>query len=465
MVNDMEPTTRSASGYVMFAIAATLGGINVLAVRISVGELAPFWAAGLRFSLAATLFIVITLALRLPWPRGRQLFLTIVNGLLGISLFYALAYWALVRVTAGTATVVLALVPLVTLLLASAHGFERLSRRAVAGSLLAVVGVTWIAIGPGEVTLALLPLLALVVAVVCVGESVIVSKMISANHPAITNAVSLTVGALTLLGMSAVSGEQWALPRTTPGDLVTRLSGDSRLSRVVRPRPACGPATDRIGHVVHVRPLPSGGDGARPMAGRRAGDDPGSHWCNRGDGRRVVRGTLPWLPGLAHIPGDRAHTGPRSRLIGGPSLAVGSASWPPPTRSFVSPSCWPRLSLATDLGTGQPMGHGLGTSLLAVAVARELGCGPEQIRHVQQVSLIRFLGCNADAGDTARMAGGNELTLDGGDRPDPHGEQRRDLASDRPNGRRRPTPGLACPSGGFGPDRQRGRRPKSVRAL
>jgi HD-GYP domain-containing protein (c-di-GMP phosphodiesterase class II) len=69
------------------------------------------------------------------------------------------------------------------------------------------------------------------------------------------------------------------------------------------------------------------------------------------------------------------------------------------------------LSLATDVGTGQPMGHGLATSLLAVAVAQELGCGLEQIRHVQQVSLIRFLGCNADAGDTARMAGGNEFTL------------------------------------------------------
>ncbi|HEU5113194.1 MAG TPA: HD domain-containing phosphohydrolase [Acidimicrobiia bacterium] len=69
------------------------------------------------------------------------------------------------------------------------------------------------------------------------------------------------------------------------------------------------------------------------------------------------------------------------------------------------------LSLATDLGTGQPMGHGLATSLLAVAVARELECRPEQIRHVQQVSLIRFLGCNADAGGTARMAGGNELNL------------------------------------------------------
>lgn len=69
------------------------------------------------------------------------------------------------------------------------------------------------------------------------------------------------------------------------------------------------------------------------------------------------------------------------------------------------------LSLATDLGTGQPLGHGLSTSLLAVAVARELGCGPDQVRHVQQVSLIRFLGCTSDADDTARMAGGDDLAL------------------------------------------------------
>jgi HD-GYP domain-containing protein (c-di-GMP phosphodiesterase class II)/DNA-binding CsgD family transcriptional regulator len=66
------------------------------------------------------------------------------------------------------------------------------------------------------------------------------------------------------------------------------------------------------------------------------------------------------------------------------------------------------LSLATDLGTGQPLGHGLSTSLLAVGVAHDLGCESEQIRHVQQVALIRFLGCTSDADDTARMAGGDE---------------------------------------------------------
>ena len=69
------------------------------------------------------------------------------------------------------------------------------------------------------------------------------------------------------------------------------------------------------------------------------------------------------------------------------------------------------LSLATDLGTGQPQGHGLRTSLLAVEVSRELGCDDAQIRHVQQVSLIRFLGCTSDSRDTARMSGGDDLSF------------------------------------------------------
>jgi HD-GYP domain-containing protein (c-di-GMP phosphodiesterase class II) len=67
------------------------------------------------------------------------------------------------------------------------------------------------------------------------------------------------------------------------------------------------------------------------------------------------------------------------------------------------------LSLATDLGTGQPLGHGLSTSHLALDLAREMGCPPEQARHVQQLALIRFLGCTSGASETARIAGDDEL--------------------------------------------------------
>lgn len=67
------------------------------------------------------------------------------------------------------------------------------------------------------------------------------------------------------------------------------------------------------------------------------------------------------------------------------------------------------LSLATDLGTGQPLGHGLRASLIAVDIARHMGLDPEIVRSVQQVSLLRFLGCTADAYETAQVTGGDEI--------------------------------------------------------
>ncbi len=209
----MSSMTRTGSTTALFAVAVTLGGSNFLAVRLSNRELDPFWGAGLRFSLAGLLFLIIALALRLSWPRGKQLAITIGYGMLGISLFYALMYWALVRVTAGAATVVLALVPLITLLLASAQGLERITRRAVAGSVLAVAGIAWMVLGEGGVALPIGAILALLAATLCVGQSVIVGKTISANHPAVTNAISLTTGAISLLGLSAITGERWLIPQ------------------------------------------------------------------------------------------------------------------------------------------------------------------------------------------------------------------------------------------------------------
>jgi hypothetical protein len=72
------------------------------------------------------------------------------------------------------------------------------------------------------------------------------------------------------------------------------------------------------------------------------------------------------------------------------------------------------ISLATDPGTGQPHLHGVRTSVLAVSVGRELGVGDAAVADVQQVALLRFLGCTADAAQTARMTGGDDLAFLGG---------------------------------------------------
>jgi HD-GYP domain-containing protein (c-di-GMP phosphodiesterase class II) len=69
------------------------------------------------------------------------------------------------------------------------------------------------------------------------------------------------------------------------------------------------------------------------------------------------------------------------------------------------------ISLATDLVTGQPMEHALETCRLSMSVAGELGLPAHVAADVYYVALLRFLGCTADAPETADYAGGDNLAL------------------------------------------------------
>ena len=69
------------------------------------------------------------------------------------------------------------------------------------------------------------------------------------------------------------------------------------------------------------------------------------------------------------------------------------------------------VSLATDLGTGQPLGHALRTCTIATALAEALGSEPDAVRTIHQFALLRFLGCTSDAAETAALVGGNDLAL------------------------------------------------------
>ena len=69
------------------------------------------------------------------------------------------------------------------------------------------------------------------------------------------------------------------------------------------------------------------------------------------------------------------------------------------------------LSLATDLGTGQPLEHGLRTCWLSLAAAERLGLDADARSCVYFVALLRFLGCTSDASETAALAGGDDLAF------------------------------------------------------
>jgi HD-GYP domain-containing protein (c-di-GMP phosphodiesterase class II)/DNA-binding CsgD family transcriptional regulator len=63
------------------------------------------------------------------------------------------------------------------------------------------------------------------------------------------------------------------------------------------------------------------------------------------------------------------------------------------------------LSLATDLGTGQPLEHALRVCLLSVQLSEALGLSEQERGDVYYVALLRALGCVADAHQVAARFG------------------------------------------------------------
>jgi drug/metabolite transporter (DMT)-like permease len=203
---------RDRVALVAFLATSVLAGGNAVGIRFSNRELAPLWGAGLRFSLATLVLWAIVAARRFPLPRGRALVGAILFGLINFGLNYALAYYALVRLHAGLAQTLLALVPLATLMLAVIEGQERLRLASVVGTLLALAGVAVISgLSLGE-TLPVLSLLAALGAVACFAQASILVRAFPPVHPVTMNALAMAVGAAFLLIASRVAGQPWEVP-------------------------------------------------------------------------------------------------------------------------------------------------------------------------------------------------------------------------------------------------------------
>jgi HD-GYP domain-containing protein (c-di-GMP phosphodiesterase class II) len=63
------------------------------------------------------------------------------------------------------------------------------------------------------------------------------------------------------------------------------------------------------------------------------------------------------------------------------------------------------LSLATDLGMGQPMEFALSSCILAVRLAEKSGYSEEALREVYYQALLRYIGCNAETDWLASIVG------------------------------------------------------------
>jgi drug/metabolite transporter (DMT)-like permease len=199
-------TLLAFSGVVLF------GGINAIAVKHMVLELAPFWSAASRFLAAGLILLVIALASRRAFPHGRSLAGAVVYGALGFAASYGLLYTALRDVPAGTAMVLIAMTPLFTFGLAIAHRQERFHLRGLLGALMAAAGIAIVFADQIGAAIPVGSLLLILLGTVAIAESGVIVKWIPKSDPFWTNAVAMLSGAILLLGLTVVFGEPYALP-------------------------------------------------------------------------------------------------------------------------------------------------------------------------------------------------------------------------------------------------------------
>jgi drug/metabolite transporter (DMT)-like permease len=197
-----------------FAGVVLFGGVNAIAVKASVAELAPLWSAGLRFIAAGLLLVGIVLATRRPFPRGRSLTGALLYGSVAFSGSFAFITPALRPggVPAGTAMVFMALVPLLTFGLTIAHGQERFRLQGLLGALIALGGVAVVVADQVGAAVPIGSILLVLPGLVFIAESGVILKWVPRSDPFATNAVAMLTGAAILLALSLVTGEAWALP-------------------------------------------------------------------------------------------------------------------------------------------------------------------------------------------------------------------------------------------------------------
>lgn len=195
-----------------FAGAVVIGGGNFVAVRFSNEDLDPLWGAAMCFVAASVLLFAIVAVRKLPLPRGRAAWGAAVYGLLGFGVSYAFLYYALVGLTAGTSSVILASTPLVTLALAVLHRQERFSVNGVIGGLLAIAGIGILSMSALGGDLSPRYFIAALLGVVAVSESSVIVKSFPKTHPVTTNAVGMAAGTALLLIASLAFGENWIVP-------------------------------------------------------------------------------------------------------------------------------------------------------------------------------------------------------------------------------------------------------------
>lgn len=220
--------SRPLSHWLLLVALAVVWGSSFGLTRVAVAELTPAMLVAGRNMIAACGLLLLVLMLRRAFPHGRRVWgYMLVIAVVGNMLPFLLISWGQQRIDSGLAGILMAVMPLLTLVLAHFHvPGERIVPQRLVGFLIGFVGILTL-IGPtalcdlggrGELLLAQLAVLG---GAVCYAVNAIVSRHKPASDPWSTSALVLSMAWLLTLPLAMVTWpvEATAIPALSPAAL------------------------------------------------------------------------------------------------------------------------------------------------------------------------------------------------------------------------------------------------------
>lgn len=199
---------------------AAIWGTTWLAIKVGYTAFPPFWAAALRFFIAAAILLVLAAL----FERGTRIDRAAVRTMLGFGLAfivgdYAFVYWGEQHLASGLTAVLFSTSPFFLAGFAYLMLDERWTRAQTLCAALAFCGVvviSWADLRHGAAHL--MPVAAILVAAAGAGLGSVIVRRDARHVPPFTlNAGAMLIGAVVLLAVSLAAGERPVAPHGAAG--------------------------------------------------------------------------------------------------------------------------------------------------------------------------------------------------------------------------------------------------------
>ncbi|WP_350333002.1 DMT family transporter [Coralliovum pocilloporae] len=200
--------------YAFLVLLAAIWGASFMFTELAIETIPPATTTILRVGLGALTLLVIVRVIGQSLPRGRIWIWIFAAGFFGNALPFTLIAWGQQQIDSGLAAILMALMPLTTILLAHAlTDDEKMTPAKLMGVLFGLAGLV-VLIGPSKLLLLggeTISQLAVAFAASCYGlNAIITKKLVHLPRRAMVASV-LLAGFILLLPVSAISDQPWTL--------------------------------------------------------------------------------------------------------------------------------------------------------------------------------------------------------------------------------------------------------------